>query len=140
MAAPKGGIAIDWQAMDPNFPAAELEVVSSLSPPFTPHPPAAASTHTDNDDGGGEVKFANSTDQELEAKIRYWEGKSQQGVLRKTHDNGGKMRALVGRMKKELERRRVDRQKKVSKIWALRNRIGFESVCFFPFLFWVWLI
>jgi len=126
--------------MDPNSPAAESEVVSSLSPPFTPHPPAAASTHTDNDDGGGEVEFANSTDQELEAKIRYWEGKSQQGVLRKTHDNGEKMRALVGRMTKELERRRVDKQKKVSKIWALRNRIGFESVCFFPFLFWVWLI
>jgi ubiquitin-like-specific protease 1C/D len=132
MAAPKGGMIIDWQAMDPNSPAAELEVVGSLSLPFTPHRPAAASAHRDSDDGGGEVEFSDKTDQELGAKIRFWEGELQQGVLRKTEDNGKKMRALVGRMKKEFERRIADRQRKVSKIWALRNHIGFESVYFFP--------
>ena len=127
MAAPKGGISIDWQAMDPNSPAAELEVVGSLSPPFTPHPPAAASAHADSDDGGGEVEFANFTDQELGSKIRFWEGELQRGALRKTQDKGKKLRARVGRMKKELDRRIVHRQKQVNKIWALRYHIGFES-------------
>ena len=129
MAAPKGGISIDWQAMDPNSPAAELEVVGSLSPPFTPHPPAAASAHADSDDGGGEVEFANFTDQELGSKIRFWEGELQRGALRKTQDKGKKLRARVGRMKKEHERRSriADRQKQVNKIWALRSHIGFES-------------
>ena len=127
MAAPKGGISIDWQAMDPNSPAAELEVVGSLSPPFTPHPPAAASAHADSDDGGGEVEFANFTDQELGSKIRFWEGELQRGALRKTQDKGKKLRARVGRMKKELDRRIVHRQKQVNKSWALRYHIGFES-------------
>ncbi|PUZ54881.1 hypothetical protein GQ55_5G167100 [Panicum hallii var. hallii] len=127
MAAPKGGMIIDWQAMDPNSPAAELEVVGSLSPPFTPHPPAAASSHRDSDDGGGEVEFAHKTDQELGAKIRLWEGKLQQGVLRKTEDNGKKMRALVGRMKKEFERRIADRQRKDDTV--RRQAVQAKSTC-----------
>ncbi|KAG2591505.1 ubiquitin-like-specific protease 1D isoform X2 [Panicum virgatum] len=129
MAAPKGGISIDWQAMDPNSPAAELEVVGSLSPPFTPHPPAAASAHADSDDGGGEVEFANFTDQELGSKIRFWEVELQRGLLRKTQDNGEKMRARVGRMKKEHERRSriADRQKQDDTV--RRQAVQAKSTC-----------
>ncbi|KAG2591523.1 hypothetical protein PVAP13_5NG488886 [Panicum virgatum] len=122
-----GGIIIDWQAMDPNSPAAELEVVGSLSPPFTPHPPAAASAHADSDDGGGEVEFANFTDQELGSKIRFWEGELQRGALRKTQDKGKKLRARVGRMKKELDRRIVHRQKQDDTV--RRRAVQAKSTC-----------
>uniref|UniRef100_K3XPT5 Ubiquitin-like protease family profile domain-containing protein n=1 Tax=Setaria italica TaxID=4555 RepID=K3XPT5_SETIT len=112
MAALKGEIIIDWQqAMPPDSPTAEVEVVGSSYPPVTAHPPTAARPDTDDSSEGGDygdaAEFAGYTDKKLQDTINRWRGK--------THalpDAGKKMRRLVSRMKKELERRGVDRQRK----------------------------
>nr|CAB3474190.1 unnamed protein product [Digitaria exilis] len=114
LAALESGIIIYWQAMVPDSPAAELEVVGS-SPPFPPHTLAAARAraHADKYDDGGAVEFAHYTDKQLQDFIKHWESKAQQGVLARTSDNGKKVRERSSRMKKELERRRVTRNMKV---------------------------
>ncbi|CAO2197704.1 unnamed protein product [Urochloa humidicola] len=116
MAASKGEIRIDWQAIAPGSPAAELEVVGSLSPHFTPHPPPAARAHTDSYDAGGAVEFEGYSDQKLRDFIRQWEGRLEQGFLGRTPDAGKKMRLRVELAKRELERRRVD-QSKDDTVW-----------------------
>nr|CAB3478233.1 unnamed protein product [Digitaria exilis] len=112
LAALESGIIIDWQAMVPDSPAAELEVVGS-SPPFPPHTLAAARAHADRYDDGGAVEFAHYTDKQLQDFIKQWESKALQDVLARTSDNGKKMRERSSRMKKELERRRVNSNRKV---------------------------
>ncbi|KAJ1285295.1 hypothetical protein BS78_03G269500 [Paspalum vaginatum] len=110
MAAPRGGIIIDWQrTMSPDSPPAELEVVGS-SPPASTHPSAAHADAHDGSEGGGDgsaAEFASLPDHKLRETINRWYGK--------THclsDGGEKMRRRVDGMKKELERRRADNQRK----------------------------
>ncbi|XP_062220587.1 ubiquitin-like-specific protease 1D [Phragmites australis] len=96
-------------------PTAELEAVRSSSSPVTPHPPTTARADTDDGsaggDDGGAAEFAKLADKDLRDKINLWSGKAQ-GLLRTMPDAGEKMRRSVDRMKKELERRRVARQRK----------------------------
>ena len=144
MSAQNGGIIIDWrQAMPPDSPAVESEVVDSSSPSVTPCPAAAAhadaDADADSDHGGGTAEFLHMNDQQLQVRISRCEGMAKQGILQRTPDGGEKMQARVLRMKKELERRRA-RQWKVRKMWALRSSFGFASVFFPPFWFWVRLI
>lgn len=118
MAAKNGGIIIDRpQAMPPDSPAAELEVVGSSPPSVTPRPTAAVRADADSDHGGGAAEFTGMTDQKLQDFIREWEGTERQVFLRKMPDGGEKMKARILRTRKELERRRA-RQKKVSKMWT----------------------
>ncbi|CAL4974165.1 unnamed protein product [Urochloa decumbens] len=116
MAALKGRIRIDSQAMPPGSPAAELEVVGSLPPPFTPHSPPAARALADSYGTGGAVEFADHSDQKLRDFIMQWEGSRAQAIIGKMPDSGKKMRARVELAKRELERRRVD-QSKDDTVW-----------------------
>lgn len=134
MAAQNAGTIIDCrQAMSPDPPAVELEVIGSSSPSIRPCPAAAALADADIDHDGCTAEFSSSTDRELQDRIREWEGPSLQGVLRRMPDGGKKMQSLVLRMKKELERRRA-RQRMVRKMWTSRNSFGFALV-FLPFCF-----
>ncbi|ONM38456.1 Ubiquitin-like-specific protease 1D [Zea mays] len=108
MAAQNAGIIIDCrQAMSPDPPAVELEVIGSSSPSITPCPAAAAPADADFDHDGCTAELSSSTDRELQDHIRQWEGSYGQGVLRRMPDGGEKMHSRVLRMKKELERRRA---------------------------------
>ncbi|CAO1945911.1 unnamed protein product [Urochloa humidicola] len=102
--------------MAPGSPAAELEVVGSLSSPFTPQLPPAARFHADSYGTGGAVEFADHSDQQLQDFIRKWEGRQAQGILQRMLDAGEKMRVRVELAKKELDRRRVD-QSKDDTVW-----------------------
>lgn len=134
MAAQNAGIIIDCrQAMSPDPPAVELEVIGSSSPSITPCPAAAAPADADFDHDGCTTELSSSTDRELQDHIRQWEGSYGQGVLRRMPDGGEKMHSRVLRMKKELERRRA-RQRMVRKMWTSRNSFGFALV-FLPFCF-----
>ncbi|CAL4947543.1 unnamed protein product [Urochloa decumbens] len=116
MAAPERGINIDWRAVDPGSPAAELEVVRSFSPPFTPHSPPAARALADSYDTGGAVEFADHSDKKLQDFIKQWEGSRAQVIFGRMPDSGKKMRLRVEAAKRELERRRVD-QSKDDTVW-----------------------
>jgi ubiquitin-like-specific protease 1C/D len=140
MSASSGGIVIDRrQAMPPDSPAVELEVVGSPSPSVAPCPAAAAGADADIDHGGGAAEFEQVSDKKLQERISRCEGMLKQGIPQRTPDGGEKMQACVLRMKKELERRRA-RQWKVRKMWTLRNKFPGSLQCFSPFLFWVRLI
>lgn len=115
-----------------------MEVVA-FSPPYPPHTLAAARAHTDRCDDGGAVEFADDTDQKLQEFIKKWEGKAKEVLLGKMPDGGKKMRERIIRMKRELERRIVTRNRKVSKMWVFfRNLIGFASVHFPLSVFGFW--
>ncbi|OEL20553.1 Ubiquitin-like-specific protease 1D [Dichanthelium oligosanthes] len=128
MSAPRGRIIIDWrQAMRPNSPSAELEVVASSTPPVTTHPPAAARLDTDFSSEGGEygdaAEFAGFTDKNLQDTINRWRGNTLD-----LKDDGEKIRRRVNRMKRELERRRVDRQRKVRDAQSFRVCVSDDTV------------
>jgi ubiquitin-like-specific protease 1C/D len=134
MAALKGEIITEdrKQAMPPDSPTVELEVVGS-HPPVTADPPAAARPDTDDSsdggDYGGAAEFAGWTDKKIQDNINFWRHKTPT-----LPDAGKKMRRRIRRMKKELKRREVDSQRKVSEMWALRahNRFGFASMYVSP--------
>ncbi|EES01448.2 hypothetical protein BDA96_03G312800 [Sorghum bicolor] len=108
MSASSGGIVIDRrQAMPPDSPAVELEVVGSPSPSVAPCPAAAAGADADIDHGGGAAEFEQVSDKKLQERISRCEGMLKQGIPQRTPDGGEKMQACVLRMKKELERRRA---------------------------------
>lgn len=123
--------------MAPDSPAAELEVVA-FSPPYPPHTLAAARAHTDRYNDGASVEFADNPDQELQGFIKKWEGKAKQELLGRMPDGGKKVRERIIRMKKELERRRVTRNRKVSKMWAFFAIVSGLSVHFPLSVFGFW--
>ncbi|KAL6614554.1 hypothetical protein ACP70R_036824 [Stipagrostis hirtigluma subsp. patula] len=117
MAAPSGGISIDWrQVMPADSPPPAAVFVGSSASAATPHPSRAACKGDANDgstgDGdGGVAEFEHLTDQQLENKIKRW-GVNSQPLLERTPDGGAKMVVTISRMKKELDRRRAARQRK----------------------------
>ncbi|KAL6845601.1 hypothetical protein ACP4OV_025096 [Aristida adscensionis] len=107
MAAPEGGVSINWaHAMDLDSPPAELEVVGSSSSPVTPHPTTALRGDADDAcpaDDGAAAEFRDYSDQELRKLAERWRGSS---LLRTVPDGGAKMRRRLNLAKEELERRR----------------------------------
>uniref|UniRef100_A0ACD5W0U9 Uncharacterized protein n=1 Tax=Avena sativa TaxID=4498 RepID=A0ACD5W0U9_AVESA len=98
-------IAIDRAQMSLGSPPAELEIISSSSSSrVTPRPPARIQADGDDASDGGEGdpdEFKRFTDKELHAKIA-----RLRSLYGKAPDGGEKLRKLVRRVEKELDRRR----------------------------------
>jgi hypothetical protein len=107
-----GPITIDRAQMSLDSPPPELEVIaSSSSSRVTPRPPTRIQAGGDGASDGGEGdpnEFKGFTDQELHAKIA-----RSRGLYRLTPDGGEKLRKVVRRVEKELERRRAAGPRKV---------------------------
>ncbi|KAI5000301.1 hypothetical protein ZWY2020_004890 [Hordeum vulgare] len=98
----------------PDPPPAELGlIVSPSSSHVMPQPPTGTQTDACDGDEGGPEEFRIYADEELEEKIK----RSSRKQTFALPDGGEKMRKFVYRMRKELDRRRAARPRKVSKIF-----------------------